>query len=301
MVLDASSQVWKAYTKPIHEIIKNVVEEYLTPITGKKLIEFEETHGIHSMVGNGVTPLSFIKQLCREAESIAYPSSIFLFYERAEGYCFHTIDYLYSQTPKHRVFHDLVYLSQADGDNFRQQQNYITDIHYETGGFDIMQPGQYNNKTMAFDPLRKTMQVTSYAYDQKNKTFSDESKKLLNKPSLVSYVMTDSIRNSSPYIKDNQVSRRRQNFVGKEKAVIAQYSAMKLKIVIPGNSNIYAGQTIDVVVPSKDDSSGGKMYNDDFYSGKWLVSSLGHKINVPTNDYYTVLELMRPTYNRKIK
>lgn len=315
-LLDSTMSINRAYIKPIHEIVKDIVTEYLTPISGKKLMSFEETKGIHNIIATGLTVSAFIKQLIREAESIEHPSSIFVFYETIEGYHFHTIDGLYAQEPSHSFIYDELALSLATpGASASLNRN----IAYLTidNSFNLLNGqigGQYKMQVSSFDPLTKTLQSNEYSYDKdfkekknNNKTLGGASlSKYFSNPTISKFIVTDSHRSTVDYITTNEadsqsIYRRRQDFMAKEQSTKLQYAAMRIHISVPGNPDVIVGQTINVIIPKTDDTEDGKKVNDRLISGKYIVTAVAHKIDSNTGNYATVMECMRKGYQERIE
>jgi hypothetical protein len=101
--------------------------------------------------------------------------------------------------------------------------------------------------------------------------------------------------------KVQNVHRRRQDFLAKEKAVLQQYGTHRIQIAIPGNPNVIAGKCINVIIPKADDTEMGRKQNDRYLSGKYLVTAVAHNLSVPTGKYATVIECMRNNYQERIQ
>ena len=309
-LLDASLSVSKSYHKPISEIVKNVVQEYFTPITGKTLIEIEETKGIHRLIASGITPTSFIRQCIREAESEENPSSIYLFYETIEGYHFITLDKLYKREATQTFLRDTLISSESNPNAVNLLQNSIRYMNFENN-IDLIQSqisGQFNSRTFSYDPLTKSYNTHGYNYDKDfieskyvNRTLNrNVSARLFSNPTTSRFIITNSHRSGVDYItkrdsETQQTFRRRQDFMDRERATLQQYSSLRLTLSIPGNPNVIAGQTVNVILPNSSDTTEEKIQNDPKQSGKYIVSAIAHNID-STGNFVSVLELLRPGY-----
>lgn len=324
-LVDATTSVERAYMKPVHEIVQNVVDEFLTPITGKKLLTIDPTKGILKVVSTSLTVNAFIHQLCKEAESIEHPSSLYYFYETSEGYHFESMDNLYAGKVAHTFVYDDVVKSDIEPGASQQLQNIISNININNS-FNLLHGqigGQFNNHTDSFDPLTKTYRQTStYEYDKhfmegvrttpqdtlknRNKMIVDKTyQKYFNSATATNYIATDSHRSGVSYITKRQpetqnVYRRRQDFLAKEKSAINQYGTMRLHFSIPGNPMVSIGQNVNIILPRGDDSELGRKLNDKFISGKYLITAVAHNFSPPTGKYATVVECMRNGYQEEI-
>lgn len=314
-LFDAGMSVEKSYNKPIHEIVSLVVQQFLTPISGKKLVTAELTEGIHSIVANNITPSAFIKQLMREAKSIENPASLYMFYETVEGYHFETIDQMYNRDPKHTFTWDELYISSATPGSQDILQNNIRYLNIDNS-FDLLNgqlDGQFANDVYSFDPLTKTFKTKSYSYANNFKESAHSNKTLSNKiidryfktSTQSRFIATNSHRSSVNYITSNEIStqnifRRRQDFMSIERATMRQYGGMRIHCSIPGNTGVIAGQTVNIIIPSADDTVEGKLRNDRFISGKYIVTAVSHNIDATTGTYATVMECMRNGYEGRI-
>lgn len=305
---DPALSVTTSFKKPIFEIIQDVVKTHYTPLTQKKLVSVETTTGIHSFVPTGISPSAFIYQLCREAESKTYPSSIFVFYETFEGYVFATLEALYAKEAKYSYVYDMVSVNEGSKEGTKNEYQILK--MESMNNTDLLGADSYNTQTFHFDPLTKTFRAAGYDY---NKDFKAEKKvnkvvpdKVLEKefasPRTSRYIITDAHRTDYDYVKkidDSNVKRRRQDFMDRERAVMQQYSNVRLMITIPGNSNLVVGNTIDILIPSSDDSKKNRKLNDKFLAGKYLISAISHSIEA-NGEYVCFVECIRPGFEEDI-
>lgn len=315
--LDLTTTINRAFVKPIHEIMQDIVKEYLTPISGKKLVSFEETKGIQYIVSTGLTVNAFLQQLVREAESITNPSSTYVFYETLEGYHFDTIDGLYDNPPKHSFVRDEIDDSPAVPKEMGYLNNVISFINVDNS-FNLLygqMSGQFGSIIETFDPLTKTFKKSVYSYkggfveDQTENEYEVVSeaviKRYLSTPTIKKYITTNAHRAGVNYITERETSaqniyRRRQDFMAKERSTLQQYGSMRVTISVPGNPDIIAGQTLQLTIPRSDDTVGGKRLNDKFISGKYIATAVSHNIDLTTTKYATVVECMRRGYESDI-
>lgn len=293
--------------KPIHEIVKTIVDTYFTPLTNKKLITVEETDGMQNLIATGLSPTTLIQQCVREAQSIENPASTYVFFETIEGYHFVTLDKLYKKDVTEKFIYDEIANSRADPNAAVQLSNNIRYLNMNRD-FDLLtnqMRGGYKSINQAFDPLTKTF--TSITHDAKpttiNKAIYD---KYFEDPTTKRYIVTNSHAADVEYVKTNdpnlsQTFRRRDKFMGAERAGLHQFASIQLTASIPGNPNVKIGDTVQIVIPRASDTEEDKRLNDTLLTGKYLVSAISQKISAPANEFVTIMELLRPSYETSIK
>ena len=124
-------------------------------------------------------------------------------------------------------------------------------------------------------------------------------------PTHEKYITTDAYRGTIEYIINNDsdtqnIYRRRQEFASRELASIKQFGAIRLHIAIPGNTKVHAGDTIDIIIPSAEDTTDGRRENDRFLNGKYLITAISHKFDANTGEYICVIECMRNSYENQV-
>lgn len=298
---DPSQSVHRAYKAPIHETIQNIIAEYRPE---KKLLEFEETEGIQNIIPTGVSPTAAIRMCLSEAASSAYRSSIFVLYEVVEGYKMHTLEWLYSRSPKHTFIQDEVRTSEANPNASQKLQHIIRHFNIDNSGADISEAlvsGRHHTATLSFDPLTKTFVAKGEKGDINLR--QDTIKDFLSDPTHARFTITDAHRDIG-YILDRDENanapRRKQDFMSRERSVLKSFTANRITVSISGDPNIIAGDTVDVIVPSLDDTEEGRIQNNELLSGKYLISAIAHRVMPTSGEYVSVVELIRPSYDKVI-
>jgi hypothetical protein len=108
--------------------------------------------------------------------------------------------------------------------------------------------------------------------------------------------------NYLPYVKQSPGSVAHDIFIEKyvpnRVAQIALANYQRIKIIIPGNSEIVAGRVVlfnaygtSAVMPTG--TSGAARQYDPYLSGKYLVSAVRHIMTASPSTYITILELAK--------
>jgi hypothetical protein len=194
--------------------------------------------------------------------------------------------------------------------------------------------GTYYNRIISFDPLTRkyysptlnTNQNKDFDYDE----YYNQSKKLnddkiinvpddtdgiykdrfgkkLNDPVPSNFeagplrlMLSNSTQLNQEYLKQNNKPGALTNDIFVEKYIpnrIAQLelsSYTKIKIMVPGNSNLIAGKVVKInILNTEVDSNNDEKDNDRILSGNYLITAVRHIINLTR--YITVVELSKDT------
>jgi hypothetical protein len=78
---------------------------------------------------------------------------------------------------------------------------------------------------------------------------------------------------------------------------LQQINAIRLQIVVPGDSQRHVGEVVEVRIPAieeKNDTGGGKL--DAAFSGRYLVSKIKHIMTPAQGSYETIMMLIKDSY-----
>lgn len=307
---DATLSVEKPYfNNTISDYVSKIVEEYVTPVSGKRLIRNTPSFGLQNFTTVSVSPFTYINFLTSEAKSAVDISSNYVFFESKSGYSFATIESLMAQSPKDFFVFDVEKSPVGKGSSYNQGSQSINFIN-QNETFDLLGnqiKGQYAIRTSFIDPIRKKYGFNDYNYssnfsdtfhigNRTRKTATDDVVNFVaSKPTVEKFIVTNSGFQESDYVltrseESNRV-RQRQEFASYERATMSQLHAIRAHIRVPGNPYLEAGDTVQIVIPE----IGGKD-NDRLLSGKYLVTSLRHTYNTAGQSFATTLEIMKDSY-----
>lgn len=299
------------------DIVSKIIESYITPKFGKKLVSFDETDGMMMRTFTRVSPFTAIKYLSAEAKAEdPKSSSVFFFFENADGYHFRSLESMFNQ-PATKTFNYSEDQLSSTGVESIFELNRITSMKEESG-FDLMtgvNRGEFGVLISAYDPIAKKFTRKKYSHqDDYNKTdhagggkdimSSGMSSELGSSPSFEKYIFTNSSAANIDYVVEKfpelqQTALRRQEFLHMETSAMARINARTMKFAIKGDSSIRAGQTINIFYPS----SGDNIVNssvDRLISGKYLITALAHRCTSQGN-YTTTIECTKDSYDAPIR
>lgn len=181
---DAANTIQKAYSKPISDIVKDVVKTFLR---SKKTVEVEETRGVQNLIIPALDPfdaIEFLRQ--RSIAKEKYTSASYLFFETTEGFKFCDIEYLIEkgrEKIKKNAEKYTYYVTQSDlqrssgsndsGDDsdprnynkieFKTLFSFIQNHRVDT--IEKMKMGMYSSAVQVLDVINLTVSQRRFGYD----------------------------------------------------------------------------------------------------------------------------------------
>jgi hypothetical protein len=291
----------------VSTMITDILQNYLFVGVGNtKNYYVERTVGKYDLIVTAKKPMEAISWLSTYALPSLKGGADMLFYETVWGFYFRSLGTLYQQKPVTTYKYDQ---KNVRGDSFAEGEVSVLDMEFVKtfDSLDEIRTGSFANRLISLDPLTRTRTVTDFDYE---KYKNDASK--LNPGTLLStsknrlglrqnQAYSGSLKmvtgNSNQKIK---LGEKNSGFVAEDifiertvpnrTAQIALVNHTKLKLRIPGNSLLSAGDTINFNLLSY--FGGEKKKLDQYYSGKYLVTAIRHNF---TGDgvYQSVVEISK--------
>jgi hypothetical protein len=296
--------------KKISENVKNILTEKLK-VPDNRIEVIEETTGINNLVAPKLRPFEAISWLSNYArpKSTGTVGADMLFFETKNGFNFRSLQSMY----KEDIYTNYTYQAKnIDESEQSLQEKATTVLKYEIiKSFDLLNEissGTLTNRLLSVDPLTRNFKVTDFNYtDYKEKSEAlndgDVTNQLKNRlgkvatqmnEGLLKMVTSNANQQDNPYIKKQGVDTKdvfMENNVPNRTAQLALANYTVIKIVIPGDTGITAGRTVQFDLYTLKPTSTNKDL-DKFYSGKYLVTAVRHIVTTPT-EFQTVLELAK--------
>ena len=301
----------------------------------KKSLDTDETSGLKSMTTVGDTPFKIIQRCADLAQSNDYPDSDYVFYEDRDQFNFTPLSFLLEQVT---VTEYLLGDHGIEEQDLKKQEIYraalVNQFEYNIGPNTIENSngGMYGNQIHAFDPIlkkRKTV-VNNYLKIQKDKKIP--SFKTLDKNNLTSersiYSEDQGSSHSQYYINNifeknyeeidymkDRIEEENDRYLfhhddsyksrGRKTMKFGLLNNHNLTIAVGGNSNLKAGQVINLKIPlsSSLEEDTVKPYSLLYGKGntnKFLISSLNHNFIGAEGRYFTYLTLTKDSYSSNI-
>jgi len=329
MMLSEKYRISKSYKNAqISDIVEDVLINYLklTPKSDKtttqrtKGYQIEPTTGLYDFILPNKKILETIHWLTIYSRPITNPGADFVFYENSSGYNFVSLQTLFSkQTPfKSYVFNP----------NNITPELYAQSVNVT--GFEVIKffdtlaatsDGTFTNRLISIDPLTRTYNITDFMYDDYL-----QSAKLLNKAPVTTSMQnrwgdtiyhgpadtrleSGALRIAAGNALEKQIVMdpdsvandiKIEDFVPNRVAQLGLMNYMKIKLTIPGDTQITVGILLNFTafdlkptVYSNADGQSSKS-PDLFYSGNYLVTAVRHIMK--NTEMTTVIEMVKDSF-----
>ena len=302
-------------SRKIDDMVKSIVQNYITPVTGKTLVTIEPTFGQFTTTFPRISPFTAISYLAKEAQSSdTKSSSKYFFFDTNKGYVFASLQYLMRQPVKRRF----TFIEERIAGDRQFDRNRIVAME-ESVAFDLAQgiaSGQLGTQVLSLDPVAKRFRSTQYLYNrdyssidhisQQRRLSSRVSNQFGTRFSRESFIVTNAHQSNLPYVVDNEPTaqqsfRRRQDFLGVETASTADILSNITIITVHGDSSLHAGDTIEIMIPVSGETTISDRAMDGLAGGKYLITALAHRLMTGGMTYVTVLECVKDAYSQPIE
>ena len=325
LMISERYKISKSYPKTkISDIVTDILERKLK--TGTPY-EIQPTTGVYDFVISNKKIFHAVNWLAQYAlPDYANSGADMLFFENNEGYKFKSLQSLYKQSPVYEYSYNPknVNLSTSTVSKLESQRKNILSLEV-LKNFDMLDSifkGSYSNRLIHIDTITRKKGTQDFNYEKyfnpssslnntqvlegNASTYVDRfGKKLSEMPDGVSggfipavsrVMVSNSERNKEEYINDKNGVVANDFFIQKylpnRIAQLSLLNYVKIKIIVPGNSDILAGTTLNINILSSDyDSQTNLRKQDEYLSGKYLVTAVRHIIN--PSRYTTVVELAK--------
>jgi hypothetical protein len=299
LILSEQIKVTKSYKgKEISNIISDILTNYLK-VPPYRPLYIQPTTGVYDFSIPSVKPLeaiSWLSNYARPAGNSNMKLADMLFFETQFGFNFASLSSLSSKNISRTYKYQQQNITQES-----PAEDVISILDYEfVKTFDTLNEissGAYANKLLSLDPITRTACTTifNYSTDYKktlnpNDTFTDTSNLTRSPNSVIKMGIGNSNQMKNSYITQGSVAQDifLETFVPNRTAQISLANYTVVKIKIPGDPFITAGNVVQFNFPSLSAAKG----LDKNYSGKYLVTAVRHMLQ-SQGMYQTVLELAK--------
>ena len=285
--------------EPAKEIIKKVIRDPEL-LNSKKEFYYEETTNLFQMIAPNMRPFDFINTVAKRCLSKEYDfAPTFLFYETVRGYFFRTIDSMMDRKNPRMIFKEVTPNDDIDnvGRNLTNILGY--EIMNSTDTLLNTRAGMYNSDLLLVDVFNKSYKHYEYKYledfdkqihadefnnygseqapiaskapDQYGNLISDYPKSILHVQTIERETKDGLFDPSTGEPNDYRgtdmwLQKRRSRFTSLE-------AAISLRIKVPGNTTIQAGDLIGITLKNQ---TGSQSASDPYLTGRYLVRTLKH-------------------------
>ena len=309
MLLNEQYKLCKSYSKKsISDNVKDILYNFLKVNEGKQQDNtiIEQTYGTYDFIIPTIKPFDAINWMSVYARpSPDKPGADMLLYENKHGFNFRSLQSLMESN----VYHNYSYNPKnTNPKNLNESLHNV--LTYEVmDAFDTLgaiNSGVFANQLISVDILTRTKKTTNFDYGEYQKSskklnpypivnqYQNRLKDELNQTpqAVLKLVFSNFDEHTSPYIKNQDPNSIAQNifaetYIPYRTAQIALANYTRLKICVPGDSNLTVGMVIGFSLKSINPNS---KEPDAFYSGNYLITAVRHLIS---DNYKTVLEIVK--------
>lgn len=318
LLLNEQYRVSKSYNNTlVSDIVIDIALNRLKIPTNKIIVD--KTIGMRDIVLPNFKPIQAINWLTTFAKGDGSGDigSPYVFYEDRDGFKFKSILELFKQPVYKSYEYDAKGLKSPKNPVVFNLADDITDvIRYEAiKSFDsisAIRNGSFANKMYTVDPLRLKLGESNFDYNQyfqqagklnqapvPNSATNRFGDKVDSTHGVVKFCMTTTGQSINPYIKDKKITineNRVEETVPLRTAQLALFCNNRFKLLIPGDVEMTIGRVINWNLPeiSYNDSS-RKKSDDEFYSGKYIVTAVRHNIN-QEGKFLTTIEICKESF-----
>tara|TARA_E500000331_G_scaffold256341_1_gene247007 strand:+ start:3201 stop:4487 length:1287 start_codon:yes stop_codon:yes gene_type:complete len=307
-ISNETSRVGKKYpsSTKISDSVKDIFDNYLT---SEKNIVCDLTQNVYGFIGNMRKPFTVLFWLASKSvpeSSEAGSTAGYLFYETKSKFSFRSIDSLIDSSPI-AVYHYNEVIQSGTGQDFKILK-YNTSLNEDVLG--KLQRGAYSSYRIFFDPL--TLEYTDPTkgafgledYASKNPKKGKSS--TLGKDVVLPANLGESPSRYITAVLDRgtmeQNASKKENadpFVTQSQSMMRYNSlfSQTVRMTIPLNSNLEAGNLIECNFPLSDDNQKDVNKQDKEQSGLYMIKELCHHFD--TMGSYTSLTLIKDTFGSK--
>ena len=307
------TKISAAFNGTISDIVWEILidDNYLST---NKPISIDLTKNIRKYVIPNLNPFQTIELLRKEAVSAEEQSPHFLFFENPNGFHFRSLDSLIGSQGDLSVDHKRTYKFEPPQENEPPTESATTILHWEvednTNNFLNTKLGMFGSTLYYHDIFNKNIQKFEFDYtkdsfairnstNQEDKSSGslvsqgtvDKKKTITEFPDSKIFVHPTASDNLYSYGTDNNAEEWLQESISRE----LEREYFTLKIETYGNTDVMAGDMINVVIPSNKplSVSSGKDAVDPILSGRYLVTSLHHKVTPTDSNHTMVMTIMK--------
>jgi len=293
-----SNPIYRSFQGKPEEIILQIYKEYLQIDKGIELTILTPTANNIKFVSPGWTPLECINWICSKSLPVNNASANFLFWETSSGFYFGNTDTIFKNIENYSIgeyVYSQSYINTLKRDDIQKSMMAIKSLNIEKS-FDQLtnnMSGYIANRVLDIDLYNKQYSIVDYDHGKKFNNYSHSEVDPVvplfdittdrNPLSFLTLNYSHSkLHNDNPDNFDVQT----KNIFGNRRSNLLELDNFKMNLVVPGRTDIQAGATINIKMPSGTLTySEDKVNNneDELYSGNYLITNLCHKINPSTH------------------
>ena len=310
------TRVSQAFTGNIDQMVTDICYNHLK--TKKDLI-IEDTKSNHKFVIPRLKPTAAIESLRKNAQSLHYANSGFLFFENGDGFNFKSYEGLFCKkdgSPRPTKAHYSPKIKNIGEDPIyalQSVENFTILKQFDT--LNNTANGVYASRLITHDLYNKTFSETDFDY---NKEYSkqnhleqddngdkrsdngilplfnyDAGETFGNKNEGVVYYQSETSK-----VHDTHELPDSKNILQKRVSQHIAVNSLVIEITAPGTTELRVGDVINFTLPKYAPNSKNDTHdNDKYLSGRYLISAARHHVSTLNKRHTLALELIKDSFN----
>lgn len=297
------SKLSKTFKDKPHITVDQIIKEKVPDgLESKEKLDVEDTNKKLTYTSNYWSPCQNIYHLCKYAVSTK-DNPAYLFFQNNEGYHFKTFDKLIEQEPKAKFkldnFDHTPKTSCSSNKDLTEYYERILTVKFPqmfNFGYETLS-GVFQSLSLNYDQVKKKYVSTIHDDNWDKVDHLNKEQKMKEGPKKNEHAAQEAFGQKEFTYEDQEDGT---NIPTKQErdAIFARYARTKTKISVFGNSELWAGNVVELeVIKQKgmDEASGESAgMVDPTYSGKYIISAVAHHVN--KENYETHLELIRDAF-----
>ena len=306
------TKISESFKGTISDIVQKIIKGS-TYLNSKKPLFIEPSRNIRKFVIPNLTPFQTIKLIKEEAVSAEENSPHYVFFETPNGYHFRSFDSLLGNKGELSVEHKNTYRSQPP-EQGNPTANIATILDWQvddnSNSFLNTRLGMYASTLFYHDIFNKNIQKFKYNYmtDKFSRRNSMEQSEKKSGP-LVSQIVLENNKTITEF-SDSRIfvhptgsadlhtegtDNNAEEWLQESRSRELEKDYFTLKIETYGDTNIMAGDLINVVIPSNKPLQAPvtKASIEPILSGRYLITSLHHQVTPPEQMHQMIITITK--------
>lgn len=325
-IIDSLSPIYKSFDGTISDVVDNIFNEFLRTnrtyvrqgnnalASNEKtsLIILNETSNKVKFVSPGWGPIKCINWLCSKAMPNDGKACNFLFWETNKFFYFGSIEKIFQLGQTNDALTIGRYSYSPPGvfktTDVNRKMFVIEDLEIlnSSDALESYNLGHYASRVLSLDLINKSYDEIEYDHVKEYKNYTHVSGKeavpLYSQP-FRNPLKRTIVQTRHPELFTGVKENANEKFpyiFGNRNSNLFELNNFRMKITIPGRTDISVGSLIDIIFPdvSPRDETDSVAHIDKMYSGKYIITGLRHKIN-PVR-HYMILEIVKDGLQRDI-
>lgn len=304
--INHSTKISKSYSsKKLSSMVRSIFDDYLKTEQNENIIIIDDTKEETTLVIPNWSPFQAINWISGKA---SYEENCdYVFYEGMGCFYFIPLSFLKTQKPVTTFEYTPTKKEEISFSDVNDQLRRIESYTEISDGYkksELETEGVFSSIMGIFDSTYKNLEYNFFSYIN---DFEDTAKIHGNPIGPVSYITSVSplnklmIRSNSKFLHDGISQQISLKNTQKRISQIGRMHDKVIKIDIPGDSRRRVGEIVELLIPSTEflPLKFGESVLDDFLSGNYLITAIGHHI-VRQDGYYMGIEMMKDSYINQI-